>query len=328
MSDPGLPWGGDIPDIPSGPDVPSPPNLTPVPDLPPELPSTPFPPIGPIFRYVVHGASAAWSDIASWVSDEWHKATSFMDDGQIAIIADVKKIVDQAINYSQTAWSTFVSALETQLIGDMQAVYGNIDDLTSSLYDNVNALWDALDHQLTLITSWALQSMQSIDSVIAGVAHDGQAALDFANASIRQWVVDDIFKPLEEDILRTAQQIYNAIDWETANLQNQLNDLNRNVLPGMAASIATLTAAQAALQKWQDECGDPMCEEYGPKTDLSKLLKDAKLLEIMSLIASLGALSDPKVVGDAALVFEKYFGPIARNLIVNWLEPLQSWTPG
>jgi hypothetical protein len=280
----------------------TPPDLTPVPDLPPEPPATPFPPIGPPLKYLVHGAEAAWSDVASWVSDQWHHATDSLHGADIAIYDGVKRIVDTALGFEQTAWTTFANTLESQLLANVSNIIATIDALTENLYNNVNALWDALSFADASIRGWALNGFHILEHLIAGAVNDAVAREQALSHNLQHWAIDNIYQPLEETIFHAVQQVYANLQWDVQALQNQITDINVNRLPRLGAELGAVAALAHALQTWVDECGEPMCVQMGPKTDWSKLLKVLNVAGMLALLTSVGALTEHQLEQLAATI--------------------------
>jgi hypothetical protein len=56
------------------------------------------------------------------------------------------------------------------------------------------------------------------------------------------------------------------------------------------AAVGALAASITTALTWIEECGAPMCESFGPKTDLGKFLKLLNVAADAALLAELASL--------------------------------------
>ncbi|HET9247707.1 MAG TPA: hypothetical protein VFO15_18025 [Xanthobacteraceae bacterium] len=261
--------------------------------------------------YVVHGAEAAWSDVASWVSDRWHNLLSIGASVATVTFSDVQNIVDVAIHTEQTAWASFVSTLESW-----------INVTTSFLEDAINAaegftlsvaidVWMELQTDVQALFNAIVGEVYGIDQALARQWWDTVQAIDNAEANLKSWAIDNIYNPLLQDVWRAIEleqtDIANVERW----FQTELDNLNLRELPGILAKLGVIAAAITAVQSWVDDCGEPMCEQMGPKTDWSKLLKVLNVAGMLALLTSVGALTEPQLEQLAATVAQLGADPAA-----------------
>jgi hypothetical protein len=108
-----------------------------------------------------------------------------------------------------------------------------------------------------------------------------------AVTGVESWAIDNIYGPLDAKIEREIAGVRTDV-WNLTGAwaDRLLGDIDAEALR-RAAAIAAVAAGVAAIAKWIDDCGEPMCQNLGPKTDLGKLLKG---LKVAAEVAALGAL--------------------------------------
>lgn len=291
---------GDVP-IPF-PEPPPPPPWAPTSDGPPPIPTPTIPHIGNPIPYVVHGAEAAWSDVSGWVSDAWHGITGFFSGGFTMGWDEVKSLVDVALQYEQTAWASFVSTLESW-----------VNETTSFLEDAISAaeglaisisidVWMELQTAIDNLGAAVIGAVYGIDQALARQWWDTVQAIDNAEANLRTWAIDNIYHPLLQDVWNTISVLDTEIKADVRALEREIAGLDVGDIAGLAARLGALAAAVAAVTTWVEDCGAPMCEQMGPKTDWSKLLKVLNVAGMLALLTSIGGLTEAELEQLAANV--------------------------
>lgn len=140
-------------------------------------------------------------------------------------------------------------------------------------------------------------AIPSLQAQITQTQHDAQAYAMYAALSERQWNIDHIFTPLYEGIFKVQA----SATAQVADVKASIPEIVRTVVPslGLATSAAlnTVAAKATAVASWVDDCGEPMCQTVGPKTDLGKALKAFKAAEWLLLLAELAALDKGGIEG-------------------------------
>jgi hypothetical protein len=284
----------------------------------------PIPSPAPILQKIHGGIAAGWSDVWGATKDLYDTATSDAKSVVNVGINDVLAIGSAAISVSQTVWSSYISALEGWVVT-------GIDELGQAVTDEiVRARTDAITLG-GMIEALGGYVYDSLTPLLAATAASLWGAIDQLEhtllgdvAGVESWAIDNIYHPLLNDITGVEQHLIDYVGAVTGLIEDWVkSQLNVETLERIAA-IAGLAAALAEITTWVEECGAPMCEQFGPNTDLSKLLKLPKLLEILGLLAGLAALSDPIVVERATAAFVDAFGPGLESLTTNWLAPLEA----
>lgn len=231
------------------------------------------------------GFQDTWDGLWKWASQKLFADVDWMQSKLTLATAQV--MIQAALKHQQQAFASVVSNLKlyfqqtvislasTQL-GLSQAILGLVID-TLNRVDALGAeeWWT---RNVDLPALWgSLQGLQAQIDTIPRI--DPQTLL--------QQVYDTQVAPLWENLGQ-----------ETATRDAQTSWIANNLVPteiaGVLAQIAPVAtvaaAAQAsarAIQTWQDECGQPMCDTMGPKTDLGKLLKMIQAGALLAMLAEL-----------------------------------------
>jgi len=103
------------------------------------------------------------------------------------------------------------------------------------------------------------------------------------------WVVQDIYTPLTQIISVVDTQLQQADQKILQEAKDYADQVSLQRVLTLLPTIAAIQQSIRALQTFNDECGEPMCETMGPKTDLGKLLKNlAGLLGLLAGFAVAG----------------------------------------
>lgn len=273
----------------------------------------------PDVKYPGEGAVKLWNDVYHYGTSIVHYFTRGRGGTSYVMSDQLDEAIDGAIGATVKSLSGFINraaqiGLDAQQWSSIQldamsanigAIYGYFDQRVSEL----ERIQNALVHNYVPLVAGEVAQLR--DDMLAG--------FKFNSAADRQWSIDNIYRPLEENIGKVQAQALtwadNAYDRATSYADRADDALGLNVLRGIAPTIA----AVAALQTESDECVKPMCDTFGPKTDIGKLLKGLKLAgEIAALTAimqmdagDLGQLIHAVTTRLAVLVgdLEQFFGP-------------------
>jgi hypothetical protein len=122
----------------------------------------------------------------------------------------------------------------------------------------------------------------AIDTIggIEGEIRDTQkwidAAIDGVVGVITGWAIDNIYNPLDRHIRETEQSLQDRITGTAADVYDAAADLVHSETARRVAAVAGVAAVVAAIATEVTECLRPMCDQFGPKTDLSKILNQLK----------------------------------------------------
>lgn len=275
-------------------DFPVPVDPPPIP-LPP-LPVPTIPHIGNPVPYVVHGAEAAWSDVASWVSDRWHSLTGVFG-GAVGIGWDeIKNFMDITLSAEQTAWASFISTLEAWINAGVAHLTAAVLDLGHFTVAQVIGLYDDVASVEQTVIGLLNQEVLGIEGRITGLEHLIEGTISGVVHLLQTWAIDNIYTPLLDDVRTLERDLVVSIDTIRTDVERYARDLVSAETLERIAAIAGIAAAVATITTWIAECGEPMCQELGPKTDLGKLLKALNLAADTLLLAELASLTEPQLV--------------------------------
>jgi len=299
-------------DVPIPVEIPAPPAIPALPTLPP----VPIPDVKSHIEVAVHGAEYAWDDVRSWVSDRFHSLLNFGTAVVGTSFQDVQNIVDVAMSVEQTAWASFVSEL-TGWISQGLSDVGSLElDLSVAarkaevwLYQYING---AIDGTLSLTEG----AIRGIDATIAQQWEDTVHGIEFVAEAIKAWAIDNIYSPLLDDVTGLGDRTLVGLETVLADAKAYADDLVHNEALTRAAAIAGIAAAAAAAASWIDDCGEPMCQVTGPKTDWGKWLKLFGPLALWAMLAAVAA-EDPHAMETLAQDLGRALGPT-----------LEAWTAG
>lgn len=267
------------------------PDLRLVPDWAP--PADPAVPMGPL------GKTIHWSDVFDWVKDETRNLLPAGRDITEPLLLDAQAHTETMVGEAMKAMSGFIDQNAAMTVQAAQ--------LLESAIDNARAqqLHDFAEHEQ------AIQRLQAhndyvdqyvVPNLQAQVLHAEAFAYSVAVAAqqnAQQWSIDHIFSPVYSELLKVQPAIDAGVQKAENVAHSELHNSEVAQAVKWAADLAPLALAQKALKSWQDDCGEPMCESIGPKTDLGKLLKALKIATDLALFAELANLDSGKL---AALI--------------------------
>ena len=276
---------------------------------------------------LVHGAEYVWDDVWDWTKSYWHGLASVFEGGASLGFDTVTTMIDDAVSTAQTAWSSFVSTLESWITAGIDDVGSFAVDLDLKLRRFEIYIQDALDTVGTAILHTLAEDVAAIDADIANIERLlGALPIDILG-TVETWVATHVADPILEELKREVAAIDKTIEGVAADIRGYAESLVNDETLRRIEALAALGVIVHAITTWIDDCGEPMCAELGPRTNLGKLLSN---LELQTLFAALLALSlgDPKAVADATETIVQAFGPALQATVENWLVPLQAATPG
>lgn len=262
-----------------------------------------------------------WDSLYDYVTEPFKSQTAPATLNMPAVIQAFQAPLERQLQVTSTYTNLLADFLNTFAYKETWERL-NLGQTMTNLFENTQAQIDANDDQLRYLEHLSIPALQGdIARLRAAQVELQRNVLLVAN----QWGLDNIFRPLHENIndleARTNIRI-KAGDEKTLDDARSLINAHDAEL---AAGLGAVALAVKALQSWVDDCGEPMCQQFGPKTDMSSLLK--KLLEggILGLLAGF-ALADPTAVAQAAVAFAQVSGPAIENTVGDWLQGLHDVT--
>jgi hypothetical protein len=272
------------------------PHLTLV-ETPPGVP----PPEIPIVT-IGRGLGWTWDHLWNWTKAHARDAISWAD-----ITADPagQKIISFVENYvgaSQHAMATIVNNLSdfaydtaNQAAHAFDWTFQHISWLEGLMNDVVGGLAADLNDLIHL-------NLPGLVDDLANQIHALRADTFNALAQVPAWAIDNIFDPLHDEIGRVNENIRRDVHGAVDAVRADLADLARQtgadigaLLNNMELVVGPLALAVGELQRFKDECAEPMCQTMGPKTDLGKLLKAIQAAGILALLLEVGNMTEADV---------------------------------
>lgn len=135
-------------------------------------------------------------------------------------------------------------------------------------------------------------------------------------SGLKTWTIAHIYNPLNKriDILQTqVDGIQKRANTDSGRIHHAGLQADKAIL------IATAAAAAAAkANKWVDDCGEPMCETVGPKSDWGQLLKRFGPKLIWLLLAEIAA-THPQELEQATVELTTALGPVLEDWASSYL---------
>lgn len=296
-------------------------------DVPVDLPPIPVsvPIVGPAIHYLGEGEHAVWNDVWGFIKG---KAVPFVQNlaGDAAgIVSTVVPMVEAYVGQELAALSGFINQAfqYTQDIGDIVNTFA-IDAFTS-LTETTQGIDFLVDGLLEDVRGIETGVIPSIEALLGDLSTAIDTGIDNVFDLGKTWAIDNILDPLSALLEQARTDLVDTIEGTAEGTLTIVRGLIDDATSPLAAEIAAVAAAALTITTWVDDCGVPMCEEFGPASDLAPLLKDLLGSGILALLAGL-ALADPNVDEKAALVFARTLGPALEATVDDWVIPLQADT--
>ena len=311
-----VPWSGEVIIDPNPPA-----------DLPAQPGAQPVPIAGPAIKIIQSGAQYVWNDVWNWTSGAFRAANKAEAQAFTVTAENVINVAESAISWSQTAWSSFISILTSALEAEIYDVGNYAVNLGAhlrasivTLYNDIYVEGGLLDDLITSVYDTLQGNIRNIEALLGALSVDLPAAIE-------AWAIDNIYNPLVDDFTVSIDNVETVLGEAVQGIDGRLAQIENIDLPSILETLGLVVAGVTAITTWVDDCGEPMCENFGPGSELGGLLDNALLKYLLGLLA-LGAFADPRAVADAALAFAEVGGKPVEAAIENWLEPIQAVTPG
>lgn len=260
-----------------------------------------------------------WIGVGGHLTDVWHSAGGFLfgHPSSAPSLDTVSQLIQLSMHVSMRATrqltgvlSSHTASITARLYKGVISVARGVNNLTVWTTAHLNALNASLNARITSVQHEA-ESLSH--NVVAGL----DARIAAHTSALRAEIIRDILNPLHVEVIHLGQGLTNVHN-EVVGIGAQLKT---HIVPELAAAglIAheAMTLAQAA-KAWEDDCGEPMCQTVGPKTDWGKLLKRFGPAGLLALLAAVEAV-DPKAAEDAATEFGRVLGPVLERWTTEWL---------
>jgi hypothetical protein len=260
-----------------------------------------------------------WIGVGGRLNDVWHSAAShlFGEPSHSPSLDTVQQLIQLSMHVSLRSTRQLVGLLS----GHVSSVASRLYKGVIAVANHVNALQAWTGAQLGAlrgaITAGDLSVRHYVDARIAQLGAGLDARINLHTSALRAELLRDVLNPLHVDVVHMGQSLQ-GVHNEVVGIGAQLKT---HIVPELAATALIARAAQtmaAAAKAWEDDCGEPMCETVGPKTDWGKLFKRFGPAGLLALLATIEAV-DPQAAEDAAKHFAEVIGPVLEQWTTSWL---------
>lgn len=258
-----------------------------------------------------------WVGVGGRLNDVWHRAAGFLFSSPGIGAHEVGQMIQLSQHVTMRGTRQLVSNIFGRVMVAQAALIANMRHIAKVV--NANAA-----RTVTLVNSARLYAYNLAHGVEVRAMAREAAALDAARGYARavqaegyQHVLHSVWSPLQNEIITLNGELQD-LRKEVAAQKALINgSLVPKIVAASAAAGVALNIAKAA-KAWEDDCGEPMCQSVGPKTDWGKLFKKFGPKALYILLAAVAA-SDPEAVEGIAKEFGDTFGPTLAHWTESWI---------
>ena len=266
--------------------------------IPIDVPPVPVdvPVAGPVLHFIGEGEHAVWNDVWGWIKGA---SKSFADEivtVEQQIGTAVVNVVEGYVGNELKAFSGFINrafdyantgldAINFWTADALSTVFGDVQGITQGLVDLENIVNAIETHVIPGIFADLLGQIEGVYADLVG-------GIDL----VKTWAIDNIRTPLDAEIRGVEAAIPVWAEGALTDAKAYADQLVHSEAVQRAAAIAGIAASVAAITTWIDDCGEPMCQVQGPKTDLGKLFKALQLAADAALLAELASMNETELI--------------------------------
>ncbi len=265
--------------------------------IPIDVPPVPVdvPVAGPVIHFIGEGEHAVWNDVWGWIKGGASSVVSTYDQLATAVITDVVHIVESYTGEHLAAISGFINRTFDYAQAGLDAInfwtadaisiaFGDIQGITAGLTE--------LENIVAAIDGTVIPGVfAELSGLIEGVYGDLVGGIDL----VKSWAIDTIYTPLDTEIRNVEATIPVWAEGALTDAKAYADQLVHSEALQRAAAIAGIAAAVSALVAESETCTQPMCDTFGPKTDLGKLLKGLQLALAAGALAEIANAKESDV---------------------------------
>lgn len=259
-----------------------------------------------------------WIGVGGHLSDAWSAAGHFLfGHGEGVTLTQVAGLIRLSMHINMRATRQLITgglartaAVEGALVKGVKAVATTVRNLTAWTASQLNRLRADMNAGDAAARRYA-----------EGLAHNVGASIDArigaqVNA-LRAEMIRDILNPMRSAEADLEKRLHDA----RVRLASMESDVAHHLRPDLNKATLIAGAALAlgkAAKAWEDDCGEPMCQTVGPRTDWGKLLRRFGPTAIFALLAAIAA-ENPKAVEGVATELADALGPALSTWAESWL---------
>jgi hypothetical protein len=287
------------------------------PPIAPPGPAFPIPGVGNPLPVIQQDLQYAWDDVSGWVKGIFHSAVGDVKSIVNFDLATVRTMIDTAISIEQTAWANFVSQLRDWIVNGLYDAAASTLDLALTARKAEVWLFNHFEGAIDGVLLDVFNVVVGIDRTINADILNLEHLIEYDSLALRTWAIDNIYDPLSKEIEGLGARTLGGLETVLADAEAYARSLTHDEALRRAAAIAGIAAAAAAIATWVAECGEPMCEQLGPKTDWGKWLKRFGPLALWAMLAAVAA-EDPRAIENLAADLARTLGPVLESWSTSW----------
>lgn len=243
------------------------------------------------------GPRALWDDVYGYGRSIVRYFGRHTGGDQFVMTSTLDDAIDSAVGSTVKALSGFINQAAQLAIDAQNWTSMQLDALDA----NIGAIYGYFDSRIGLLEGfqWAVTrlALPSLQAQIDELHHLRSTDFQFNSAADRAWAMDNIYRPLHENIGQVASAIPVWSEGAYERARNYADDAVGVLGTHTLAQLVPLTLAVRALETESEECVKPMCETLGPKTDLGKLLKGAKIAAELAALTAILSMDAGDIAG-------------------------------
>lgn len=259
-----------------------------------------------------------WLAAGAQLNNVWHAAGSFLfGGGGAADLHVVSSLIQLAMHMTLRTSRQLIGSAVSKAESLSVALHHSIVNVAT----HVNGLAASLAAHYAAAVHYAQSVALRAERYADARIHTATGVLAALTAhevnALRAELLRDVINPLHSEVIALGQ-IVRPI---TVDVQHVKDILGHNVVPNLAKALATGTAAFTLAHlatTFVQECGEPMCNSIGPKTNWGKLFERFGPAGLLAILAAIEAV-DPKAAEDAAQHFAQTVGPVLERWAEAWL---------
>lgn len=256
-----------------------------------------------------------WIGVGGKLNDVWHSVGGFLFGSHGAVSLDtVSGLIRLSMHVNMRATRQLLTGLAARTGAVEAALYKGVKAVATSV--RATQQWTATNLQRVYVQlhGEVLAARGYAAALSGNLARGLDARIAAHTSALRAEMIRDILNPMRSAEANAARGLHDA----RVRLAGMEAQVAHHLVPELAAATLigheALKLAQAA-KAWEDDCGEPMCQTVGPKTDWGKLLKRFGPTAIFALLAAIAAENPDKVEAIA-----EDLGHALGPVLASWAE--------
>lgn len=258
-----------------------------------------------------------WIGAGGKLNDLWHSASDFLF-GNHGVSLDT---VSQMLQLSAAQSRRFTRQLVTKLTAYAAASQATVQALGRAVGKGLHALDVKINNVAKLLSAEIANALRKAEAYTDAKTHALRTYVDShvlqVAGAVEDWAKRNIYAPLHADITAVSNELHGLEHSLGSIIDARVHSIVDSPIAHLTELVGVVAVAVAALEKEATECGEPMCETVGPKTDWGKWLKKFGPTAIWLMLAEVAA-QNPQAVEDAAEGLAAALGPVLSTWVEQW----------